>query len=366
MRYTLIISLFLLASCVKYSRDPIENVDLKVDVEQTLEYLQDLESEYQEEPQLYYHLAKAYAAKENYAAANNQIDKAISLAEDRAEYFYEKGKIEKKLNHHAESVSALLTAEAMGVQNFHLYKDLAEEYMALGDAEKAKSSVNRLTEMESSGDGYRLKGDIMLALEDTASAIDNYTKAIAMTPSQMGAHVGLFDIYSRRKEYNKADEQINQLLALSPRNNDYIEKKADIMNDMGRLDTAKVLYIDLVESRGSLKDYYKLADAFYQLSDYDSAQLMAQEAYAIDTNYLEAKLIVARTLDKQRKYQDAIGAYEQILQRDSTFNLAQAELEVLQRKVAYLWRLQQEKASLDAIRNGPPPAVKKKDITIEK
>ncbi|UII25568.1 tetratricopeptide repeat protein [Fulvivirga maritima] len=365
MRILIIFIVLITSSCVKYSRDPMETVDMKVDPDQTLEYLQDLESDYPNEPQLYYQLARTYYQKDNYAAADNNIKKAIKLTEENPDYYYLEGKIQQKLNHAEKAIKSLLTAEALGMKSFDLYKILAQEYLDQGLADKAKSSVDRLLQLEQTGEGYRLKGDVMLIMEDTTDAIKNYDKALQVDSKEDAAHLKLYEIYARQELYNKAEYHIDKLLQIAPEEPNYIENKADLLSNTNRLDTAKMLYQELVAVRGELKDLYNLANTFYKMNEYDSAEQVSRKAYEEDNNFLAARLITARSLDKQRQYQLAIETYEEILKKDSTNNLAQTELEVLQRKVAYLWRLQQEKTSQEATGENSPAAVEKKDVTIE-
>ncbi|MBL3658248.1 tetratricopeptide repeat protein [Fulvivirga sediminis] len=366
MRILLIfIPLITISSCVKYSRDPMETLEMKVDTDQTLEYLQDLESDYASEPQLYYQLARTYYQKGNYAAADNNIKKAINLAEGNPDYYYLEGKVQQKLNHSNRAIKSLLTAEALGMKSFDLYRILATEYLNESQVDKAKASVERLLQLEQTGEGYRLKGDVMLVMNDTTDAIENYDKALKLNSKETASHLRLYDIYARQQLYDKAEYHIDKLLQISPKKTAYIENKAYLLSNTDRLDTAKLLYKTLVEERGELKDLYNLANTFYKMREYDSAQLVSNKAYEEDNSFLAARLITARSLDKQRQYQLAIQTYEEILAKDSTNNLAQTELEVLRRKVAYLWRLQQEKQSQEETGDNPPAAVEKKEVTIE-
>ena len=67
-------------------------------------------------------------------------------------------------------------------------------------------------------------------------------------------------------------------------------------------------------------------------------------------------------MDKLEDYAQAKEVYSNLLKSDSTLVIAAEELDKLNRKVAYLWRLKQQEQAFENIRNSPPPAVERKEI----
>lgn len=350
-------------ACVEHSKDALHETEININPSQALEYLQEVAEEEPRNHQVYYQMATMYLNQSDYEKALRNIEKAIQLQEANAEYHYLAGKIYQKKGESVLSVKALLLAEKLGKKNQELYQLLAEEYLRQGEPEKARQAIDQLTEMNNSAEAYTLKGNIMLSLGDTAVAIQNFRKAINLDKTYPQSYISLADIHITRGNEEGARKNVNILLKLEPDNLDFKERKAKLLERAGQLDSATMILRKIAKERQRYLDYYALSNVYYLQGQYDSAMYMAEQAYSKNKGFLEAQMLMARSLDKQRKYQEAIAVYETIVAADSTFNLAVSELDNLKRKVAYLWRLQQiRQAAQDSARDAGPAAVPKKEI----
>ncbi|MEX2336579.1 MAG: tetratricopeptide repeat protein [Fulvivirga sp.] len=350
-------------ACVEHSKDALHSSTIQVNATEALEYLQDLAEDSPDNPEVFYQLGRIYFREADYNQALKNVKEAIAMKQDNAEYQYLSGKIYHELNEPDRAIKALLLAEGLGKKNHEVYRTLTEAYLQLGQAGKAREAIDRLTSMNESADAYALKGEVMLSLGDTALAVGNYNKALIIDRKNIASYVALADISIARQQEERAIVYVNQLLDLEPAELDFLIRKADLLQRIGELDSARQLYRTVVLQRGNYLDFYRLSNVYYLMRKYDSARHAAQEAFQRNNKFLNAQLVVARSLDKARKYSEAIEVYEMIVTADSTFNLAVTELDNLRRKVAYLWRLrEQRQAAFDSAKNNPPATVEKKEI----
>ena len=345
---------------MEHSQDAFHGNEISINAEEALEYLTDLADDEPDNPEVFYQLAKVHYQAGNHSKSLSNIRKAIALEQDYAEYHFMQGMIYQKLNKPEAAVQAMLLAESLGNSGQELYQVIAEEYMRLGESKKAREAIERLT--GKNAETFTLKGNIFLALGDTTLALTNFTDAIAENKQYVPAYNALTDIYIARGEDGKAASMIAELISLEPTNISHYEKKGNLYQRNGELDSAMFIFKRIAAQRGSYMDYYKISNIFYLQNSYDSARIYAARAFEGNSEFLEAQLLVARSLDKRRRYNEALEVYESIVQADSTFNLAVAELENLKRKVAYLWRLEQQRKSRDSAINSAPPPVQKKDL----
>lgn len=351
------------ASCVQHSQDHVINEALDINLNATLEYLNELAEENGKNPDLYYQRAKVYLESQSYESAYDDINRAIGLRTDAMDYFLLKGKIEKQLNKPQQAIESLLTAEKLGARDQKLYEILASEYLILNEVEKAKAAVDRLIDLQQGAYSYALQADVMLAIGDSATAIGSYKKAIALNKTIRAPYIHLADIYRYRKESAKAGDYINAYLNQQPGDKEVLLKKGRLLADIEAYDSAKQVYHQVLRiDTTNYMVYYELSNVYYATRSYDSSAYMADKAALLNNEFLEAQLVVARSLDNQRKYQEAIATYEDILMQDSTFNLAATELDNLKRKVAYLWQMEQQRKAKDSARSNEPPLLQKKRI----
>lgn len=360
--FYLLVLVLTLSACVEHSKDELHSTAITVAPDKALEYLQDIAEDEPDNHQAFYQLAKINFEQGDYSRALANIQKARAIRQDEAEYAYLEGKIYSQLKRPELAVKSLLLAETMGKKSTGLYQVVAGEYLKMGEVVKAKQAIDQLTAVNNSAEGYTLKGMILLASGDTAVALQNFRGAVALDTAYVEAWKALFDIHSAKGYHDQAFKDVDMMLKLQPANLDFLERKGKLLSRTGDLDSAKVVFRYIAEKRGRFMDYYELSNAYYLLRQYDSAQYAAEKAYELNEDFLEAQVLVARSLDKKRRYQEAIEVYQAILATDSTYNLAIAELDNLKRKVAYLWRLEQQRRAQDSSKNDLPPPVQKKEI----
>jgi len=356
----IIVLLVLFTGCVQHSNDPVEENEFRINLEETLAYLNELEPEKKKGGNFYFQRSKVYYELKQLENARADIEKAIKNDPSSSDYFLLKGRIEKADNNPEKAIENLLIAEKLGARDKDLYEILASEYLHINQPQKAKAAVNRLIRVKSNASSYVLKGDVLLAVADTASAIINYEKAIDVGNVGTEPFLQLSDIYRKK---GKLEKSLTYLNSFSAEDNAVALQKGRLLVELELYDSAKIIYKDLISQDSSISYlHFELSSIYYAQTNYDSASLYADKAYKLNTEKLEALLVSARSLDNLRKYDSAISVYEFILSRDSTLEVASNELDILKRKVAYLWRLERLKQQKDSARNNLPPTIEKKNI----
>lgn len=359
----LVLFVLILGGCSQHSKDPIEQHDLSVDPEVALEYFNDLEDEKKNDPDFYFQRAKVYHDLGQFDNAYSDVVKAVELDNSFERAYFLKGKIEKQKGTPQKAIQSLLIAEKLGSRDEELYRILASEYLQLGEISLAKAAVERLIKLREDAGSLLLQGDILLSIGDSSQAIDSYKKAMKLAPGEKEPYEKLVDIYSNRSELETAASLLNTYFEFVAFDKQMLLEKGRLLNQLKLYDSAISTYhtILAVDSSGFMT-YNELSNSFYAMSRFDSSRYYANRVVALDSQFTQAKLTLARSLNAQRDYSEAIAVYESILRQDSTHNLAATELADLQRKVAYLWQLEQRRKKRDSISNNLPPTIEKKDL----
>ena len=361
--YLFVLVASVLFSCERYSRDQIVESGELQDAEKVLEYLNDIIDRDKNNAQVYYKRAQVYLNIGDYRRAGIDVQKALTLKSTDPDYYLLKSSIFDKRNNAEESIAAALQAEQRGLRNYELYRLMAVNYLKLNDAENAKKSIQRLLDFNRNGENLSLQADILLELKDTAAAISSYKLAIGQQSNLIKPYRSLMEIYRNKGNDAVAEQYVDEFLRHENSNEEFLMKKARLLISRQSYDSA-LTYLKKAEvfSSEDLEELNIAGMTYYGLQKYDTALLIAEKSWAIDSLFLNNALLKARSLDKLGNYVEAQEVYANLLKSDSTLVIAAEELDKLNRKVAYLWRLKQQEQAFDSIRNSPPPAVERKEI----
>ncbi len=361
--FKLLLITALCGACQQHSRDAMEAANFNVKAEETLSYLNDIADKHKKNATFYYQRAQALYELNRADEAYEDILKATALDQASERAYLLKGKIEDALNKPESAIQSLLIAEKLGAREKGLYSILASEYLQLGQVKMARTAVDRLVRLQPDASSYLLEGEVMLAIADTSAAIQSFNKAITKSPNLKVANEKLADTYLALGNTSAAAAIVNRYLNQQPDDTEMMLKKGRLLTSLALYDSAKQFYSRLLNADST--DYmlhYELSNLYYLTNQFDSSSYFSERALMLDSTQVEAKLLLARSLDKSRDYQLAISIYENIVSQDSTNNLAVDELDNLKRKVAYLWQLEQQRKLRDSVLNNLPPTIEKKKI----
>lgn len=352
-----------LAACSRYSKHEILQADDSNNAKDILVYLDELIKKDKTNYQIFFQRAKIYYDLKQYKKALEDIQKSLELNPTNEASYLLLAQVYQNQSSIKKSIGAALQAEQRGFRNYELYKLLALNYLKMGDAENAEKSIDRLLDFNLTAENLSLKGDIYLELKDTTNAVKSYVSALKLNNQTSRPYRSIYSIYEiSRPDY--AEEFLDLYLKVNPDYSSFLVLKGEMLLKRNEYDSA-INYFTLANYK-AFKDFQllnKVASAYYNLENYDTAFIEVNESLKLDSvNNRDAKLLAARSLDKLRDYNLAKVYYEAIVKSDSTDVIALDELDKLNRKVAYLWRLSQQEKAFNSIRNSAPPEVERKDI----
>ncbi len=137
------------------------------------------------------------------------------------------------------------------------------------------------------------------------SAIDEYKKALAITPNDAGLHNKLGICYQSQQDDGQARREYDRALELNP-------KYSEVWNNIGALEQAKSrfraavrAYKKAIELKPTLATAWKnLGNAYLALSEYDQAFEALLEAFRLDPTILESQgaAVPAAGIDAATQY----------------------------------------------------------------
>ena len=188
--------------------------------------------------------------KKDYRVALDMYTEAITLNPNYSDAFFWKGVAHHYLNENSLAAPALESAATLG------YKDL----LSL----------------------YRIRWRVYYDLKNFDGALADIQKGLALDPNNIELLQGLGDISYARNNFSEAADAYQKVAQRNP-------------------NTAGDIYVYIARSRSSM------GDAAGQIT-------AAEEAVKRGTQFLgEAQLLIADGYRKQRKYDDAIAAYQKVI-----------------------------------------------------
>lgn len=299
--------------------------------------------------------------------ANNalaSIRKALELDDEDPVYHLTSAKVHLLKGQNQEAFKAAKTSLLQGKASVELYEILAQASLNSNyytDALLYSDSALSLAPKNPAN--FLLKGKALAAIKDTTAAEDQFLKSLALGAQESDVYEGLVDMYMNTENYQKARMYMDKNLAQQKHkaSDRMLFQQAQILRRVGDVDSAAAILYKVKEGKevDAFSVNKELMNVYYGKNKYDSAQFYSEQMLVNRPNDKEALIAEARILDKKRSYQKAIDKYEEILETDSLqqqaiHKIAVEELEDLRRKVAYLWRRQQEE-EFDKMKKGLAP-----------
>lgn len=315
-----------------------------------------------ENAEAHYHKAEVLLQQGKANKALYSIRKAIELKGSEPAYHLISSKALLMKGQYREAFREAKKAANRGEPSVELYEVLAEASLLsnyFSDALKYSDSALYLAPKNYKN--YFRKGIALAARKDTVTAEINLLKSIELGAPPTEAYSELMTLYMNSGNFQKARMYMEKSLALQSPDDKTLLLQARIYRHTGNQDSARsILY--------RIKDSQNLdqADVFQELTEwhsqnrmYDSAIHYANKRLAMEPGNKEPMLTLARIYDRRRSYQKAIREYEKIvnldsMQQEEIHKIAVEELDYLKRKVAYLWKKQQEE-ELMRLKNGLAP-----------
>lgn len=329
---------------------------------QALEVVDQMLDDEPENAEAYYRRAELLLMQQKTNNALSSIRKALEIEEEEPVYhaLYAEALLQKGQN--LEAMRAAKEALKRGGKSVELYEMMARAALNSNYFNEAlQYSDSALALAPNNPYNYFFKGKALAARRDTLAAESELLKSLDMGASQEAIYEALVDMYMNAGNFQKARFYMEKNLDVQQVNDRMRFQQAQILRRTGNPDSAAVIMYKIKNS-GNLNRFAvakELMELYYEKNWYDSALYYAQQTQEYRVNDKYAKLTEARVYDRRRKYQQALDKYEEIvamdsLQQEDIHKIAVEELDYLRRKIAYLWRKQQEE-ELNKLKKGLAP-----------
>jgi tetratricopeptide (TPR) repeat protein len=347
----IIISSF--TSCKKpYGQDPM----VREDFPDSLNYPQITEIEDDDDAFQYYRLAKLKYSQKKYDEGIGYAREAIDLDEQNAIFYYMLAQLLAAQDKPEEALDNALKAYSLGYLNPDLQVLIAQQYYKIGEASEGERYLDvALKKRPENPNTTFLRAVIYLQNQDTTRGMAWLNETIEIDSSFGEAYRRKAEILIARDSIEKAISQLERAYSINPLSEEDMYTIATLNMKTGNLKEATLWLRRLIMlDNSNISAYLQLAQIKLDQRQYDSARYYAQHALDYNEHFNDARLLIARSYDRQYRYSQALEVYRDIVARDPDFDIAAIEMELLEKKIAYLRRRRQQQ---DSIKNNAPAPV---------
>ncbi|MBV6477683.1 MAG: Lipopolysaccharide assembly protein B [Ignavibacteria bacterium] len=185
-----------------------------------------------------------------------------------------------------------------------------------------KSTVNS----EDSYEGFYYYGLALLNTGSIKQAENEFQKALKKDSEGIGALKGMGDLYSKKKDYTKADSYYDKAIKVEPENLDLMLAKAKNLTVAGKIDDAlNVLALAKTVGSESPEIYVGLGDAYYYRRAFKPAEENYQKALKLKSGNAKAFYGLGMIAFREREFNNALDYFNKAI--TSNPNFADAYLE---------------------------------------
>ncbi len=258
----------------------------------------------------------------DYETASKEFKEAISLSPYRGDYFLSYGNTLLKLENYEEAINIfnqVITdkdsqevrqnnkkacyGKGIAYYNIQEYKKAIEQFdLAL--------AINEIEDMNL--DILLYKGDSQIAGQLYEDAIETLSLAIDMEPSDPNMYLKRANVYTKLKEYSKAEADLDEAISQEPDNYDYYFAKYTLLEEQNKEEEGKRVLDSITKIKTEdTQDIYNNAKANYYLENYEAAE--SGLITAVLEGIVEGNFYLARIMEEKEEYVEAISFYEEFL-----------------------------------------------------
>ena len=220
----------------------------------------------------YFQKGTTFLMKSNFNDAIIQYNKAINLNPKYIDAYSNRGESKLKLGQYESAISDFQIAEKLGLQTSNFYLFYGYAYYMLKQPNNGLPYLEKAIELDSNnGYAYRWRGEIKYDKNDNKGAVEDYTKAILISPTASNYFArGL--AYYYLKDYNAAIEDMNKAIELNPNNSQYYYDRGDAKDNINDFDGACKDW-KIAKSNGYDVPEYKINRCTPQIIDVSNGEL---------------------------------------------------------------------------------------------
>lgn len=237
-------------------------------------------------------------------------------------------------------------AEQRGASSTDFYKKRAAIYLALEQFGLAIDYINKAVKINGNDpDIYLSKGQIYMKLGDSISALKYIEQAFGNDSSRLDVARDLAFLYTSTKQLDRARFFANWLVD----NGSYAGDMKYLLVELNRNENkhfeANQILSDMLDT-GDIKAGETLVDHFEQESLFDSMLYYATRVLDHDTLNMRALEAKAIAFDHKGYFSSALMYYNQMLDADSLNKEAIEGIGKVNRKIAYLRKLREQREAI--------------------
>jgi tetratricopeptide (TPR) repeat protein len=238
-----------------------------------------------------------------------------------------------------EAVAQAKIAYYHGLTDYDLFNLMASALYHIKKYDSASWAVNiALNEYPTNPETLVLKGNILMAVADSAQALEFLEKGFSLDPGQPQVLNSMVEIYSTLGKWNEAVE----LLEAKLRESENLNLRKELIAFYIRLRDyhAADSLLEKIPDQGNT--FYKnltSAEIFYNRYRLDSALAYTDKALALLPDDHDGLMMKGRTQTRMGRYYDAFRTFNGLVDRDSTDTEAAQEFEHVKNILTYLNRV---------------------------
>ena len=212
-------------------------------------------------------------------SALDDIQKALSIQPDSAYALLFRGDIYKSCGDYKEAIIDYSQAIALLPNNASAYINRSQARLASGNLDGALADISQATLLEPSPEYFINLGNLLSSMNDLNGAIQVYTLALEIDPSETDAMLGRANAYHSKGNCVSALSDYSSALNLDPTNFNAYTSRGTIFYEMKNYQAAIIDFSKAIETnpdathayiqRGSIR--HKLGKLYLAIIDYSSA-----------------------------------------------------------------------------------------------
>ncbi len=269
-------------------------------------------------------LAKAHELNKESALAEDQLKKAIEAnpVNDQAHFNYadflmSKGRFD-------EGVDVLDKALTYFKDSYALLELKLGSVASSGDDSQILPILDMMEQAEPRNDSVNItRGQFYLSKKQTDKGIEQFELAFDKALSKYKPLNLIVETYIKTNQVDKAKERLNKILSVNANDPVANQIKGQLHFLLKEIETARKHFTLAAENASSwFKPYSSLSSTYLYEQNYDKAISVLKDAQTNLKSAAPAKLLIASIYERQKKFDDAISTYEEILDDQPTNKLA--------------------------------------------
>lgn len=292
--------------------------------DEALSYYDKAEKENPMDIEVYLSKGIAYANLEKFPEAKEQFEKALKINRNSGIVYYHLGSIAILENNISEGLENYNKAIANGYDDAQLYYSLGLLHEENGEVDLAIRNYSKAIQRDPMRPDIRIrKVQLLLQGEHYPEAIQALDETILTNPDVFEGYHIKFNVYVRLKQYDKAEEVINNALSLFPKDPGFILDKATLAIEQKKNDEA-IKILDELEKADETNDavlrkiYMERAQIFAADDNLGSAIASLKKAKEIadkaETFDSEVVFLLANCYLGNEEYENVLECAEMLLQ----------------------------------------------------